>query len=171
MSFKSSKNESIVCSNFIFPVATYTAGGQNCLILANPPAGASLFHNQGAYLSDTITSGGITGFQAINLNTDGIYSVNVKLNNDFVGTATPTVIVIYIYAFLETTGQYRQIASNETICPIWTTDSSITASAIFDTRVIGSKKIAINIASGQTFKTTSVGSGYLQGISVVRVSL
>ena len=167
MSFKSSKNENVVCCNFqVTPGCTYN--GEMTMLLSNPPAGHSLVNNEGAYLAAPYTIGAISGLTQIKLNTDGIYSINVKVNNDFVGTATPTVFYIKIYA-LPPTGGWIVVGASETICPIWTTDSSIIGSCVFDTRVVNSKTICINVFSQQTLITAS--GGYWQGVSVSRISL
>ena len=170
MSFKSSKNENVVCCNFqVTAGCTYGANGEYTLLLSNPPAGKSLVNNEGAYLAAPYTIGTISGLTQIKLNTDGIYSINVKVNNDFTGTATPTLFYIRIYA-LQPTG-WITIGSSELVAPIWDSDCTAISSSVFDTRVINSKTICINVFSQQTLITATDTTHHFQGVLVSRISL
>jgi hypothetical protein len=184
MSAKSAKNENVLMAAFGVVPATYPTA--QCSLLLQYATTNNIANNLGSNLShygewtlyapDGVTP--VTGYGSLNLLTDGIYNISIKLNNDYQYAGTPpasassAIWALYFYANKGNTSPPNWVPFDTVIQCYnrWDTVPQLQASITIDTRVIGSKEIRINTETNNPMITTIPSTYHWEGVLVTKLS-
>jgi len=161
MSVSSSFGITVKSSIFNILSVEYPAGGQMNLLLGNQSS--SVVRNDCAYINTSYppeSIGGVTGYNMFTVNSDGIYSMTIQLNNDYIGTAGTVCSCLIVLYYYMGNGSWGVAYSNERTYPQADTTNSLNGSVIVDTTVLKSKSFAWNIQPAVEPFTTSASAIY-----------